>query len=52
MEDRKRKLLEDEEFRIKYEQKDPNRRNQKSQAIVQQKKEFILNMIFDMLDGD
>lgn len=34
MQDNKRKLLEDEEIRIKYEQRDPNRRNQKSEAII------------------
>ena len=46
------KLKEDEEIRIKYEQKDPKRRNQKSEAIVSQKKEASLEYIFDLLDGD
>ena len=35
LEDRKKKLVEDEEIRIKYEQRDPKRRNQKSEAIIQ-----------------
>ena len=35
LEDRKKKLVEDEEIRMKYEQRDPKRRNQKSEAIIQ-----------------
>ena len=34
LEDRKMKLKEDEEIRFQYEQKDPKRRNQKSDAII------------------
>ena len=52
IEDRKRRLKEDEEIRLKYEQRDPNRRNLKSEAMIQQKKEVALNSIFDQLDGD
>ena len=35
IEDRKRRLKEDEEIRLKYEQRDPNRRNLKSEAMIQ-----------------
>lgn len=34
LEDRKRKLVEDEQIRHLYEQKDPKRRNQKSEQIL------------------
>ena len=34
LEDRKRKLVEDEQIRHLYEQKDPKRRNQKSEMIL------------------
>lgn len=52
LEDRKKKLKEDEEIRLRYEQRDPKRKNLKSETIIQQKKEQILSCIFDCLDGD
>lgn len=42
MVDRKNKLREDEEIRIKYEARDPKRRNQKSEALIEQRKVAIL----------
>ena len=34
IEERKRRLKEDEQIRMKYEQRDPNRRNQKSEVMI------------------
>ena len=53
LEDRKRKVQEEEEARIKQEGRgDPALRNYKSDAMIEKKKERILETIFDALDSD
>mmetsp|Transcript_24308 Transcript_24308/g.32570 ORF Transcript_24308/g.32570 Transcript_24308/m.32570 type:complete len:112 (-) Transcript_24308:1171-1506(-) len=47
IQDRKEKLKEDEEIRHKYESRDPKRKNQKSEMLIQQRKEMNLELIFD-----
>lgn len=53
LEDRRKKVQEDEEARIKQETRgETSIRNQKSDALIQKRKERILGTIFDALDSD
>lgn len=52
IQDRKEKLREDNDIRNNYETRNPKRKNQKSEALINHRKEMNLELIFDQLDGD